>query len=48
VERGYDLDIKNPNKKEDEVEHSSKELMKMLEESFGRSEGLLKAIRSAE
>ncbi|MDD5672634.1 MAG: N-6 DNA methylase [Chitinivibrionales bacterium] len=46
VERGYDLDIKNPTKKDDEVEHSSAELMKMLEESFGKSAGLLKKIKS--
>lgn len=45
VERGYDLDIKNPNKEEDEVEHGSGELMKMLEESFKRSNSLLEQIK---
>jgi len=41
IERGYDLDIKNPTKKEEEQEYSSTELMKMLETSFTKSHELL-------
>jgi len=47
IDRNYDLDIKNPNQKEEEIEHSSSELMTMLDSSFDRSHGLLNQIRSA-
>ena len=40
-DRGWDLDIKNPNKEDDEVKYSSKELLKMLHDSFQNSDGLL-------
>lgn len=45
-ERGFDLDIKNPTKKEEEAEHTSKELIKLLNKSFGRSNELLKVIEN--
>jgi type I restriction enzyme M protein len=47
IDRNYDLDINNPNKKEEEIEHSSSELMTMLDESFDKSHELLNHIRSA-
>jgi type I restriction enzyme M protein len=47
VERGYDLDIKNPAKKEEEHEYSSKELMEMLERSFEKSHKLLNQLKEA-
>jgi len=34
AEKNWDLDIKNPNKKEEIIEHTSEELIKKLEESF--------------
>ena len=40
-ERGYDLDIKNPNRAEDTREHSSAELIEMLQASIGKSSKLL-------
>ncbi|MBS1684409.1 MAG: SAM-dependent DNA methyltransferase [Bacteroidetes bacterium] len=40
VERGYDLDVKNPTKKEEAQEHSSVELMQMLDKSISKT-GLL-------
>lgn len=43
-ERGYDLDIKNPNKPEEEHEYSSAELILKLDESFERSRTLLKEL----
>jgi type I restriction enzyme M protein len=47
VERGYDLDIKNPAKKEEEHEYSSKVLMEMLEKSFEKSHKLLNQLKEA-
>jgi type I restriction enzyme M protein len=44
VERGYDLDIKNPAKPEEEHEYSSKELMEMLKGSFKKSNHLLEQL----
>lgn len=44
VERGYDLDIKNPTKKEEEQEHSSVELIEMLKGSFKKSNHLLEQL----
>ena len=44
-ERGFDLDIKNPNKKEEVIEYSSKELIKKLNDSFIESQRLLEEIR---
>jgi len=47
IERGYDLDIKNPTKPEEEMEHNSAELIEMLGKSFERSNDLLKQIKQA-
>lgn len=47
VERGYDLDIKNPTKQEEAHEFSSTELIQMLEKSFGKSNLLLNQLREA-
>ena len=47
IERGYDLDIKNPTKLEEAHEHSSKELMQMLEKSFAKSNMLLNQLKEA-
>jgi type I restriction enzyme M protein len=47
IGRNYDLDINNPNKKVEEIEHSSAELMTMLDSSFDRSHKLLNHIREA-
>lgn len=41
----FNLDIKNPNKKEDVIEYTSAELIKKLEESFAESQRLLEEIR---
>ena len=46
VERGYDLDIKNPIKQEEVHEFSSLELLKMLEISMQKSDDLVKEIKS--
>ncbi len=46
-ERNYDLDIKNPHKQEETIEHSSAELMAMLEASFAESAELLKMLKQA-
>jgi len=40
-ERGWDLDIKNPHKEEDEIEHTTSELLDMLHNSFRKSDELL-------
>ena len=47
IERGYDLDIKNPGKQEEEHEYSSAELMEMLDASFEKSHKLLKQLKEA-
>lgn len=47
VERGYDLDIKNPTKKEEAHEYNSAELMEMLQASFEKSNGLLNQLKAA-
>lgn len=44
-ERGWDLDIKNPHKEEEEIEHSSAELLEMLHTSFQKSDELLKKLK---
>lgn len=43
--RGWDLDIKNPNRTEETVEHSSAELLQMLQVSFKKSEALLAQLK---
>lgn len=47
IERGYDLDIKNPTKQEVEHEYSSSELMEMLHASFEKSNALLNQLKEA-
>ena len=47
IERGYDLDIKNPTKKEEEHEYHSGELMEMLHASFEKSNDLLNQLKQA-
>jgi type I restriction enzyme M protein len=47
ISRGYDLDIKNPNRAEEAQEYSSIELMEMLHQSFERSNGLLEQLKEA-
>jgi type I restriction enzyme M protein len=47
VDRGYDLDIKNPNKLEGTHEYNSIELMELLDTSFDKAHNLLNAIREA-
>ncbi len=47
VERGYDLDIKNPTKVEEAQEYSSAELMVQLQQSFEKSNRLLNRLMEA-
>lgn len=47
IERGYDLDIKNPSKKEEDQAYSSMELMQIMEVSFAKSNELLKQLKTA-
>jgi len=47
IERGYDLDIKNPTKPEEEKEYNSAELMEMLNVSFDKSHKLLNQLKQA-
>ena len=42
---GYNLDIKNPHKAEEEEIHSSSELLDMLHTSFGKSDALLSKLK---
>ena len=44
-ERGWNLDIKNPNEEEKDIEHSTGELLDMLHESFRKSDKLLSLIK---
>jgi type I restriction enzyme M protein len=44
-QRGWDLDIKNPNKKEEEATFSSAELIQKLEESFTSSKKILSDLK---
>ena len=46
-DRNYDLDIKNPTKQEEEIIHSSAELMDMLDQSFSKSHELLNQLKAA-
>lgn len=46
-DRGYDLDIKNPIKQEEEHEYTSAELMEMLHQSFLKSDKLLNLLKEA-
>ncbi|RYF11619.1 MAG: SAM-dependent DNA methyltransferase [Flavobacteriales bacterium] len=47
IERGYDLDIKNPTKQEEAHEYNSTELMQMLDKSFSKSNSLLNQLKTA-
>lgn len=47
IDRNYDLDIKNPAKQEETIEHNSVELMGMLEKSFTKSQDLLNQLKEA-
>lgn len=44
-ERGYDLDIKNPNVQKEEQVYTTAELLTMLKESFAQSDALLKDLQ---
>ena len=43
--RDYDLDIKNPNKQEEQHEYTSQEIFSLLENSFAKSHSLLNQMR---
>lgn len=43
--RNYDLDIKNPNRQEQDIQHSSSELLDLLEASFAKSSDLIQQLR---
>lgn len=45
IESGYDLDIKNPHKNEEEMEHSTVELIELLNISLKKSNGLLLSLK---
>ena len=47
IDRNYDLDIKNPTKPQVAIEHSSTELIQMLETSFTKSSSLLNKLKEA-
>ncbi|MBU4485404.1 MAG: type I restriction-modification system subunit M [Candidatus Delongbacteria bacterium] len=47
IERNYDLDIKNPAKKEETHEYTSTELIQMLHNSFEKSNELLNQLKEA-
>jgi len=44
-ESGWDLDIKNPNRKEDDIEHSPTELLDMLHDSFQKCDSILSSLK---
>jgi type I restriction enzyme M protein len=46
IERGYDLDIKNPNQQEEVHEFTSAELIQMLEKSMQQSNELLNQLKA--
>lgn len=47
IERGYDLDIKNPSKQEEVHEFTSTELIELLGKSMGKSNELLNNLKEA-
>lgn len=47
IDSNYDLDIKNPTKKEEAHEYSSKELMEILEASFDKNHQLINQLKAA-
>jgi len=46
IDRGYDLDIKNPNKKEELHEYTSAELIDLISKSMEKSSSLLNKLKS--
>jgi type I restriction enzyme M protein len=48
IERGYDLDIKNPTKQEEAQEYSSAELIEQLDSSMSKSNLLLNQLKEAQ
>ncbi|WP_339665348.1 hypothetical protein [uncultured Pseudomonas sp.] len=42
---GYNLDIKNPHRAEEEKQHSSTELLDLLHQSFAKGDQLLEQLR---
>jgi type I restriction enzyme M protein len=47
IERGYDLDIKNPIKAEEEKQYNTFELIELLDASFNKSHKLLNQLKQA-
>jgi type I restriction enzyme M protein len=45
IQRGYDLDIKNPTKPKEDIQYNSRELMEMLDASFNKSYKLLNQLK---
>ena len=45
LKRGFDLDVKNPNREELEAEHSTEELITLLNRSFQKSAAMLEALK---
>ena len=45
AESGWNLDIKNPFVKEEEVTHTTSELLELLHQSFSKSESLLDELK---
>jgi type I restriction enzyme M protein len=45
IDRNYDLDIKNPNKKVEEVVYDRKAIIEKLELSFEKSTQILKELK---
>jgi len=44
-DNGWNLDIKNPHRSEQEKQHSSAELLEMLRQSFAKGDELLEQLR---
>ena len=47
IANGYNLDIKNPSVKKEEISYSTQELLDMLRQSFKKSEDLLEGLMNA-
>ena len=46
IDSGYNLDIKNPHKEEEEEIHSTSELLDMLHKSFEKSDELINKLKT--
>lgn len=46
-DRGFDLDIKNPNRPQEEIHHTTAELLKLMQKSFSRCDSLIEKIEEA-